>query len=343
MGYYDLKGKDLICIKDWTKEELDIILDTAWQLKRMYYSGIPHHCLQDKTFFMLFFNDSTRTRNSFEAAMTQLGGHAHFIRPDTMRLTLDPVPTGKGESIKDTAAVLSRMGHGIGIRLLVDPVRRVGEATEIEYEFAKWASVPIINMMSDYWHPCQAISDIMTLIEKFGDVRGKKITVTWAYSPWARDWGSITSTSMIYARYGMDVTLSYPEGYDIVPLESIELAKKYAEESGGSFRIANDMDAGLEGADVVFPRNWITARRYEIGKEEEIRLAGQHKDWKFTCERREKLTNQAHLLHVMPIDRDNEADNELVDDPEVSWLYDQAENRLHSQKAILALTMGGRL
>ena len=256
--------------------------------------------------------------------------------------TVSILAFAKGESIKDTVAVLSRMGHGIGIRLLVDPVHRMGEATEIAYEFAKWASVPVINMMTDYWHPCQAITDIMTVIEKLGDVRGKKITVTWAYSPWARDWGSITSTTMIYARYGMDVTLAYPEGYDMIP-EAVELAKKYAEESEGSFRIVNDIDEGLEGADVVFPRNWITMRRYDIGKEEEIRLAGQHKDWKFTRERREKLTNKAHLLHVMPIDRGNEADSDLVDDPEVSWLYDQAENRLHSQKAILALTMGGRL
>lgn len=342
MGWSELEGKDLISIKDWTKEELDIVLDAAWQMKRMYYSSILHHCLPDKTFFMLFFNDSTRTRTSFESAMTQLGGHAQYIRPETMRLTLDPIPTGKGESIKDTAEVLSRMGHGIGIRLLVDPVKKMGEATAIEYEFARWAKVPVINMMSDYWHPCQAITDIMTLIEKFGDLRGKKITVTWAYSPWARDWGSITSTTMIYARYGMDVTLAYPGGYDIVP-EAVELAKQYARGSSGSFRIVNDMDEALEGADVVFPRNWITLRRYEIGREEEIRLAGKHRDWKFTRERWEKLTNRAHLLHVMPIDRGNEADSDLIDDGEVSWLYDQAENRLHSQKAILALTLGGRI
>lgn len=343
MGYSKLYGKDMISIKDWSKEELNVVLELAAQLKRAYYGGQTFPYLKDKTFFMLFFADSTRTRTSFEAAMTELGGHAQYIRPETMRLSLERIPTGKGESIKDTASVLSRMGHGIGIRLLVDQVREVGEATAIEYEFAKWSSVPVINMMSDYWHPCQAITDMMTLKEKLGDVRGKKITVSWAYSPWARDWGSITSTAMIYARYGMDVTLAYPEGYELLPAESIELAKGYAEESGGAFRIVNDMNEALRGADVVFPRNWVTAKRYGHGREEEIHLAERHKGWKFTREKREKLTNRAHLLHVMPIDRENEADSDLVDDPEVSWLYDQAENRLHSQKAILALTMGGRM
>ncbi|MFC2105292.1 ornithine carbamoyltransferase [Candidatus Bipolaricaulota bacterium] len=343
MGYSTLFGKDLVCIKDWTKEELDVVLDLAAQFKRRYYSNEPLHCLQDKTFFMLFFADSTRTRTSFETAMTELGGHAQYIHPETMRLSLERIPTGKGESIRDTANVLSRMGHGIGIRLLVDQVQNVGEATAIEYEFARWSSVPIINMMSDYWHPCQALADMMTLREKLDDPRGKKITVTWAYSPWARDWGSITSTSMIYARYGMEVTLAHPKGYELMPPEAIDLASQYASESGGSFRIVNELDEGLDGADVVFPRNWVSSKRYEHGKEEEIRLAERHKDWTFSRKRREELTNNARLLHVMPIDRDNEADSELVDDPEVSWLYDQAENRLHSQKAILALTMGGRV
>lgn len=342
MGIFHLQGKNLIAIKDWTKEELDIVLATAADLKRRYYTGVPTRCLQDKTFFMLFFNDSTRTRTSFESALTQLGGHAQYIRPETMRLTLDPIPTGKGESIKDTAEVLSRMGHGIGIRLLAAPVGSFGEATAIQYEFAKHASIPVINMMSDFWHPCQAITDVMTLQEKMVDMRGKKLVIMWAYSPWARDWSSVQETAAITALYGMNVTLAYPPEYPLVP-EAVGLAKAYAARSGGSLEICHDLDEALKDADVVYPRNWITLKYHEIGKEAEQKLALKYKDWIFTKKRREQLTNKAVFIHCMPIDRNNEVENELVDDPQISWVYDQAENRLHTQKAILALTMGGRL
>ncbi len=341
MSWFELAGKDLISIKDWTDEELRVVLQVTDHLKALHYEGVPHYPLKDKTFLMLFFNTSTRTRLSFETAMTQLGGHAQYIDASTLRLSLEDRP-GAGETIKDTAKVMARYADGIGIRLLEDKVSRYGEGTEIMYRFAQYAEVPVINMASDVYHPCQALTDIYTLKEKLGELRGVKYVIMWAYSPWVRSWGSIQSELLIAARFGMEVVLAHPKEYEL-DREIIELTEKYAEESGGKFEVTRDLDDALKGAVVVFPRNWMSPRRYEIGKEEEIKLAQKYIDWKYTVKRQRELCKPGYLMHVMPVDRGNEADPELCDDPDLSFIYDQAENRLHVQKAIMALTMGGRL
>jgi ornithine carbamoyltransferase len=342
MSWFQLAGKDLISTKDWTREELEIALKVTDQLKGMYYAHLPHPALADKTFLMLFFNTSTRTRLSFESAMTQLGGHAQFVAAADLRLSLQDKP-GAGETIQDTAKVMARYAHGIGIRLLEDKVSRYGEDTEIMYRFAEHAEVPIVNMASNIWHPCQAITDLYTMREKLGsDLRGVKFTVMWAYSPWARSLGSVQEDLAIATRFGMDVTVAHPKGYELDP-DVLALSKRYAGESGGKFEVTADLDDALKGATVVFPRGWMSLRRYEIGKDAEVKNAEKFKDWRYTRERQKKLAKPGYLMHVMPMDRGNEADVELCDDPELSWMYDQAENRLHTQKAILALTMGGRL
>jgi len=343
VSWYHLKGKHLISTKDWSDEDIGILFDLAAELKARLYSGEIYHPLQDKEFYMLFFNDSTRTRHSFETAMTQLGGHAEYVNPQNMRLTLDRVPTGKGESIRDTIEVLSRFGQGVGIRLLASKVGSIGEATRIIEEFATWSHIPIINMMSDIWHPCQALTDLFTLREKFGrNLRGKKLVVTWAYSPHLRDWASSQETAALAVRMGLDVTIAQPPEYNLSP-EAVDLMQQYSRQGGGKFEMVNDMDEALRGADIVYPRVWITQNYYENGKEAELALAAKYKGWTYNRERRDKLTNKGSILmHCMPIDRENEATSDLIDDPEVSILYDEAENRLHVQKAILTAVMGGR-
>jgi ornithine carbamoyltransferase len=341
MSWFELEGKDLISTKDWTKEELDIALKVAGELKSRYYARELTPCLQYKTFMMLFFNTSTRTRQSFETAMTQLGGHAQFLTPETMRISLSEKP-GAGESLKDTAKVIERYGDGLGIRLLEDKVEYYGQGTEYLYKMAGFIKIPVINMASDVYHPCQAITDVMTMQEKLGRLEGKKLVVTWAYSPWVRSWGSVQESIMLAARYGMHVTLAQPKGYDL-DKNVLQLTEQYATDSDGTFEVVHDMDRALEGADVVFPRNWMSPKRYKIGKEKEIELAQKFKNWKYTRRRQQELTHKGYLLHCMPIDRGNEVEDEICDDPELSMIYDQAENRLHTQKAILALTMGGRL
>ena len=343
VSWYNLKGKHLIATKDWSDEDLRFLFDLAADLKRRYYAGEIVHPLPDREFYMLFFNDSTRTRHSFETAMTQLGGHAEYVNPENMRLTLDRVPTGKGESIRDTMEVLNRFGQGVGIRLLSSKVSSYGEATRLIEEFASWARIPVINMMSDIWHPCQALTDLFTLKEKLGpDLRGKKLVVTWAYSPHCRDWASSQETAALAVRMGMDVTVAQPPGYGLSS-EAVELTRHYCAAGGGDFQMVDDMDEALRGADVVYPRNWISLDYHRHGKDAELELCAKFKHWSYNRGKRDKLTNRALLMHCMPIDRENEATSDLIDDPEVSILYDEAENRLHVQKAILAATMGGRL
>jgi len=340
MSWHDLKGRDLISEVDWSKEEYDIAIKLTDHLKSMYYSGQPHPYLQYKTFAMMFFAGSTRTRMSFETAMTQLGGHAQFISPKTLRLSLEDKP-GAGETIKDTAKAMSRFCDGIGIRLLDDAINYYGHGDAVIRKFAEFADVPVINMASDINHPCQSLTDIYTIMEKIGDPKGKKIVITWAYSPWIRGRCSVQGTALIAAMYGMEVVIAHPPEYGLDP-NVMEHCRKLASASGGSFEITNDMDKALDGATIVFPRNWYTGRRYEIGKDEELKIAQKYTDWRYTVERQKKLGNPGYLLHCMPVDRGNEVDPEVCDN-DLSWIYDQAENRLHTQKAILTLTLGGRL
>ncbi len=341
MSWFDLKGRSLIGELDWTREEYDLAMKLTDQMKGLYYSRSPHPYLEYKTLAMMFFSGSTRTRMSFETAMTQLGGHSQFLNPSTMRLSLEDKP-GAGETVKDTAKAMSRFCDGIGIRLLDDQIKYYGHGNEVLRKFEEYADVPIINMASDINHPCQSLTDIYTMHEKLqGDVKGKKIVITWAYTPWIRGRCSVQGTALISSLYGMDVVVANPPEFDLDP-NVIQQCRDEASKSGGSFEIVHDMDKALEGATVVFPRNWFTGKRYDIGKEEELKLAQKHQDWRYTVDRQKKLTNPGHLLQCMPIDRGNEADPEVCDN-DLSWIYDQAENRLHTQKAILTLTMGGRL
>lgn len=341
MSWFDLKGRSLIGELDWTREEYDLAMKLTDQMKGLYYSRSPHPYLEYKTFAMLFFAGSTRTRMSFETAMTQLGGHSQFLNPSTMRLSLEDKP-GAGETVKDTAKAMSRFCDGIGIRLLDDQIKYYGHGNEVMRKFEEYADVPVINMASDINHPCQSLTDIYTMHEKLqGDVKGKKIVITWAYTPWIRGRCSVQGTALISSMYGMDVVVANPPEFDLDP-NVMQQCRDEASKSGGTFEIVHDMDKALDGATVVFPRNWFTGKRYDIGKEEELKLAQKYQDWRYTVDRQKKLTNPGHLLQCMPIDRGNEADPEVCDN-DLSWIYDQAENRLHTQKAILTLTMGGRL
>ncbi|MDZ7305360.1 MAG: ornithine carbamoyltransferase, partial [candidate division KSB1 bacterium] len=168
-----LRGRDYITTQEWSIEEIELALETAADLKDKFRKGIPHRLLPDKTIFLLFFDKSTRTRNSFEAGITQLGGHAHFIDSSTSQIA-------HGESAKDTGIILSSYGHAIAIRHDLIP----GEGNAYMREVAKYASKPVINMQCDIDHPCQTLADLMTIREIFGkNLRGRKIAVAWTYAP----------------------------------------------------------------------------------------------------------------------------------------------------------------
>ncbi len=291
--------------------------------------GEPHRLLPDKTLFMIFFDKSTRTRNSFEAGITQLGGHAHDLNPDIMQIS-------HGESPKDTGIILSSYGHGIAIRHDLVP----GEGAKYIREVAEHAPVPVISMQDDIDHPCQTLADLMTLREKFGtNLRGLKIAVSWAYAPsYAKPMSVPQGLILLMTRFGLDVTLAHPPEYTLMD-PVVEQARKSAEEQGTKFEVVNDMDAAFEGAHVVYPKSWGIESLFHK-PEEALEISKKYKDW-ICDERRMKLSDRRSIyMHCLPADRGYEVTDEVIDGPH-SVVFDEAENRLHTAKALMALTMGG--
>lgn len=328
-----LFNKHMITTQDWEKEWLNEVLSLAKDMKKHRYEKPYTEILKDKTFMMFFYNPSVRTRQSFEAAATELGGHAQFLEPKSMRLK----EKGKaGETVEDAAKVMSRYAVGLGIRILEDAIGEYGQGENLLREYAKYLTIPIVSMAHDKYHPCQGLADLMGLQEHMGDVKGKKITMMWGYSSMVRSWSSVQEDILLLPRYGMDFTLVYPEGFELDP-EVVDRGKKNAEISGSKFEISHDRHEAVKDAQVVYSRNWMSPLRYTIGKEEEKKLALKYKDWRYTKELA-ALTDDAYYIHPMPIDRGNEVDDEVASGPR-SIVYDIAENRLHAQKAIMALTM----
>jgi ornithine carbamoyltransferase len=332
-----LMGKDLFTTQEWAKEDLLEVLELAEDMQRNRYSPKYTEILKNKTFFMFFYNPSVRTRQSFECAATELGGHAQFLEPKTMRLK---TATSAGETVEDAAKVMSRYACGIGIRILEDKISAYGEGDKLLREYAYWADIPIISMAHDKYHPCQGLADVMGLRKHLGkELKGKKLLQVWGHGALARSWCSVQESILINSRFGMDITLAYPEGYDLDPMV-IEEVKKNCELNGAKFEISHDPVKCYEGADVVYSRNWMSPQAYQGGefhKEEEIKKALAYPEW--ICDAAKmKLSNNALFIHPMPIDRGHEVTDEVASGPR-SIIYDVAENRLHVQKAIMALTM----
>ena len=334
----DLSGKDLICTQDWAVEEVEAVLELAGRMKRDRFSPQYTSLLKNRTFFMFFYNPSVRTRQSFECAATELGGHAQFLEPGAMRLKTQKTA---GETVEDAAQVMSRYACGLGIRILEDKVSAYGEGDNLLREYAKWSSIPILSMAHDKYHPCQGLADAMGMREHLGDLRGKKILITWASGALARSWCSVQEAMLICSRLGMDVTLAHPQGYDLDP-QVLQWTQGNCAALGRTFEVVHDSRAGYQGAHVVYSRNWMSPEAYEAGefrKQAEIDKALTYPDW--ICDAaRMKRSESALFTHPMPIDRGHEVTDEVASGPR-SIIYDVAENRLHVQKAIMALTMAG--
>ncbi|MGE5496658.1 MAG: ornithine carbamoyltransferase, partial [Syntrophothermus sp.] len=249
----NLFRKHFLSDDDWTRQELDTAFETAFDLKKMFARGEAHRFLQDKTLFNIFFEQSTRTRNSMEAGMTQLGGHAHDLTADKMQIS-------HGESAKDTAIILSRMGHGIACRNCF-----YGTGKKYLDVMAKYATVPVMSLQDDVFHPFQGLADLMTIFEHFGrNTKGLKVTVSWAYADTHSKPLSVPQTqALLFPRYGIDVTVAHPEEFPL-SRNIMEKACKNAEAGGGSLRFTNNMDEAFEGADIVIPKNWGGFGRYSV-------------------------------------------------------------------------------
>lgn len=321
------RGKDYISTQDFSGREIQNFINTATELKRKFLLGEGHRLLQDKTIFLLFFDNSTRTRNSFEAGMTQLGGHAHFISSETSQIA-------HGETPKDTGIILSRYGHGIAIRHDLEPYH----GNKYIREIAQHAEVPVINMQCDIDHPCQTLADLMTIQERFGtNTRGLKIAVSWAYAPsYAKPLSVPQGLLMLMSRFGMDVTLAHPPEYSLMP-EVMETARNNAQENGVKLEVTHDMDEAFKDADIVYPKSWGALELFSK-PQEALKLSQKYQDW-ICDDRRMKLANKhAVYMHCLPADRGNEVTDEVIDGP-ASLVYEEAENRLHTAKSIMALTM----
>jgi ornithine carbamoyltransferase len=320
-----LRGRDLIDLQEWTKDEIDTLLDVAFTLKRQRALGEPHPYLRDKVLAMLFFFSSTRTRASFEAGMAQLGGHAQFIESRTTQIA-------HGDTAKEIGEILGRYNDGIAIRH-VD----WGLGNRYIREVAAASRVPVLNMQCDIYHPHQALADLMTIIERFGDPRGRTATVSWAYAAsYQKPISAPQSLALLLPRFGINVRLVHPPEFGLMP-EVVEQVKDNARRGRADFEISHDFDEGFTGTDVVYAKSWgaLTTTQDE---DEGARLIGKYESW-ITDERRMSMaSDEAIYMHPLPADRGVEVVDAVIDGPQ-SAVYDQAENRLHGQKAVLALTM----
>ena len=320
-----LKGRDFLSTQDWSIDELETLFSLAARLKADRKAGVPTRILEDKTLYMIFFDSSTRTRNSFETGITQLGGHGIFLSPDKMQIS-------HGENARDTANVLSRYGEAIAIRHCA-----FGEGNAYLSEVAEHASVPVLSMQCDVYHPCQILADYLTIREKLGSDRQLKLGVAWTSAPnYVRPISVPQSLILMMPRLGLDVTLAYPPEFKLLP-EVEAQARENAAAAGTRFEISHRFEDAFEDADVVIPKSWgplVHTRDHAEG----IRLIEAYPDWR--CDSNRMALGKDHMLymHPLPADRGREVTDEVIDGPQ-SVVYDEAENRLHVQKALMALTM----
>jgi N-acetylornithine carbamoyltransferase len=323
----ELKGRDYIETSDWSDSEIETALRVSSDLKEKFRKGEPHRYLPDKTIFLLFFDKSTRTRNSFEAGITQLGGHAHFITTETSQIA-------HGESPRDTGVILSRYGHAIAIRHDLLP----GEGNSYMREVAKHAEKPVLNMQCDIDHPCQTLADLLTIRERFGaNTKGLKVAVSWAYAPsYAKPLSVPQGLAMLLTRFGMEVVLAHPPEFTLMP-HTLERARANAKRSGGSFRIVDSMEEAFEGAEVVYPKSWGCIDLFRE-PEKSLALGKKYAGWICDEKRMALARKDSIYMHCLPADRGHEVTDAVIDGPH-SVIYDEAENRLHTAKALMALVM----
>ena len=304
--------KDFLAISDYPSQELQDLLDLAEELKAEWKSGGNKPILQGKVLAMIFQKPSLRTRVSFDMAMRHLGGDALYLSPAEIGL-------GKRESIADVARVISGYVQAVMARVF---------AHEHVVELAKWSSIPVINGLSDYNHPCQAMADALTIQEEFGTLKGINVT-------YVGDGNNVAVSLMhVCAKLGANFTIANPEGYDM-PAESIAEARKFAAESGSALAFLRDPHEAVKGAQVIYTDTWTS-----MGQEAEAaRRAKVFPPYQVNAALVAEAAPEAIVMHCLPAHRGQEITDEVADGPH-SRLFPQAHNRLHAQKAILARLLG---
>src|ERR671936_556782 len=303
----DLKGRHFTRIADWDRRQLEAVLDLADELKDLHARGEEHRLLPGRALGMIFQKPSTRTRVSFEVGIAQLGGVGLYLSAADLQL-------GRGETLRDTATVLSRYLDGLMIRTFAQ--------ADVE-ELAAHASIPVINGLTDSSHPCQALADVMTIRERFGRLEGVRVV-------YLGDGNNVCASLMVAAaKLGMDFVAATPEGYE-PPARAVEIAR----EAGGSVEVVRDPREAAEGADVLYTDVW-TSMGQEEERERRLRdLAGYGIDAALLA----RAAPEAIVLHCLPAHYGEEITEDVLYGPH-SAVWDQAENRLHAQKALMALVI----
>ncbi|MHC1784277.1 MAG: ornithine carbamoyltransferase [Anaerolineaceae bacterium] len=321
-----LHGRDLIGDLDFSKEEVETVLDVAFDLKRKRALNELTPYLRDKVLAMLFFFSSTRTRGSFEAGMAHLGGHAAFIESKSTQISHGDTPREIGE-------IFGRYFDGIAIRH-VD----WGIGNKYLNDVAKNSRVPVLNMQDEIYHPFQCLADLMTIIEKKGrDLRKKKMVVSWAYAASYQKPMSVPHSLILQMpRFGLDVTLALPPEFKLMP-DIMAQAEEQAKKFNTKFEVVDDMEKGFKDADIVYAKSW-GAMLTTTDQEEGARIIKKYEHW-ITDERKMKLAKpDAIYMHPLPADRNIEVTDAVIDGPN-SVVFDEAENRMHAQEAVMALVM----
>lgn len=305
------KGRDFLSLHDFTTEEIYQILDLAAELKEKQKKGETHHILKGKTLGMIFEKSSTRTRVSFEVGMYQLGGSALFLSNRDLQI-------GRGEPIRDTARVLSRYLDGIMIRTF--------EGAKVE-ELAEYASIPVINALTDEEHPCQVLADLQTIREHKGELKGLKMV-------YIGDGNNMVNSLMHgCAKVGMDISVATPAGYE--PMASmVAEAREDAKAFGSKVEIMQDIRAAAKDADVIYTDVWAS-----MGQEDEAaKRQNAFRNYQVNAAVMAVAKPDAIVLHCLPAHRGEEITDEVIESKQ-SVVFDEAENRLHAQKAVMALVM----
>ncbi|MEF2147042.1 N-acetylornithine carbamoyltransferase [Luteimonas sp. FXH3W] len=322
--------------QDWSRPDLDALLDDARHFKQSKLGDQ----LRGKSVALLFFNPSMRTRTSFELGTFQLGGHAVVLQPgkDAWPIEFDVGTVMDGEAeehIAEVARVLSRYADIIGVRAFPKFVDwSVDRQDRVLNAIATYADVPVINMET-ITHPCQELAHIMALQEHFGttDLRGKKYVLTWTYHPKPLNTAVANSALTIATRMGMDVTLLCPTPEYILDERYMGWAAQNVAEHGGSLQVSHDIDSAYAGADIVYAKSW-GALPYFGNWGPELPIREQHKHF-MVDERKMSLTNDGVFSHCLPLRRNVKASDAVMDSPRCIAI-NEAENRLHVQKAIMA-------
>lgn len=305
--------KHLLCLSQWTSEEINETLKLAYKLKYENKNGIRHnHLLKGKSLGLIFSKSSTRTRVSFEVAMYQLGGYSMFLSANDIQL-------GRGETFSDTAKTLSRYIDGVMIRTY--------KQSDVE-ELAACGNIPVINGLTDSQHPCQIMADLQTIKEYKGKLKGLKLA-------YVGDGNNVANSLMIgCAKVGMNISVATPEGFEC-DAQSVKLAKEAVAETGAIVVNGYDPNEAVKDADVVYTDTWVSMGM-ESEKEKRVKI---FMPYQVNKQLMQKAKDDAIFMHCLPAYRDYEVTADVIDGPQ-SVVFDEAENRLHAQKAVLVKLMG---